>query len=60
MFEHSLSKRTLAYVGYNKMNNKGVAGFKTPAGNGNGGVTNATVAPGGDSNGYGFGVIHNF
>ncbi|MBL0075527.1 MAG: porin [Rhodocyclaceae bacterium] len=60
VFEHSLSKRTIGYAGYNKMNNKGAATFKTPAGNGNGGVTNATVAPGGDSNGYGFGVIHNF
>ena len=60
VFEHSLSKRTIAYAGYNKMNNKGAAGFKTPAGNGNGGQTNAVVAAGGDSNGYGFGVIHNF
>ena len=58
--EHSLSKRTIAYAGYNKMNNKGLATFKTPAGNGNGGQTNAAVAAGGDSNGYGFGVIHNF
>ncbi|MBK7685505.1 MAG: porin [Rhodocyclaceae bacterium] len=60
VYEHSLSKRTLGYVGYNKMNNKGLATFKTPAGNGNGGQTNAAVAAGGDSNGYGFGVIHNF
>ena len=58
--EHSLSKRTIAYAGYNKMNNKGLATFKTPAGNGNGGQTNATVVAGQDSNGYGFGVIHNF
>ena len=60
VFEHSLSKRTIAYAGYNKMNNKGLATFKTPAGNGNGGQTNAAVAAGQDSNGYGFGVIHNF
>jgi predicted porin len=60
VFEHSLSKRTIGYVGYNKMSNKGQATWKTPAGNGNGGQTNAAVAAGGDSNGYGFGVIHNF
>ena len=60
VFEHSLSKRTIAYAGYNKMNNKGLAKFKTPAGNGNGGETNATVLAGQDSTGYGFGVIHNF
>lgn len=60
VFEHSLSKRTIGYVGYNKMNNKGLAGFKTPAGAGSSGETKAAVAAGGDSNGYGFGVIHNF
>ena len=60
VFEHSLSKRTIAYAGYNKMNNKGLATFKTPAGNGNGGETKALVLAGQDSNGYGFGVIHNF
>lgn len=60
VYEHSLSKRTLAYAGYNKMNNKGKALWKTSAGNGNGGQFTGTVAAGQDSSGYGFGVIHNF
>ena len=60
LYEHTMSKRTLAYVGYNHMSNNGLAAWITPAGNGNGGQSNVTVAPGGTSNGYGFGVIHKF
>lgn len=61
VFEHSLSKRTIAYAGYNYMNNdSATAAFKTTAGNGNAGQSNVLVGVGGSSSGYGFGMIHNF
>ncbi|MBK9521528.1 MAG: porin [Rhodocyclaceae bacterium] len=61
VFEHSLSKRTIAYAGYNHMSNdNNTAAFKTPAGNGNYGESSVLVGVGGTSSGYGFGVIHNF
>ena len=55
-YDYSLSKRTMAYLGYNRVSNKNGVGISTGVG---GGVFGG--APGSSSNsGYGFGVKHVF
>lgn len=52
-FDHVLSKRTFAYIGYNRIGNDDGAAVIT-------GVGNVTAVPGESSSGYGFGIEHAF
>ncbi len=55
-YDYSLSKRTMAYLGYNRVSNKNGVGISTSVG---GGIFGG--APGNSNNsGYGFGVKHVF